>query len=71
MPNNPFSSDYGGAPPTQAVAAPVVGPSVVATASTSEKSASLISEHGFKMTPIPTVGGKPKRVIIRGKVTSD
>lgn len=71
MPNNPFSSNYAGAPPTQAVAAPVAVSPVVVTAAALEKPAGLFTEQGFKMTPIPTVFGKPKRVIIRGKVTSD
>ena len=70
MSNNPFSSDYAGAPPTQAVAAPGAVKPAVVTAAAPEKPASLFAE-GFKMTPIPTVSGKPKRVIVRGKVTSD
>ena len=71
MPNNPFSSDYAGAPPTRAVGVPLEVKPVVVTTATPEKPAGLVTEHGFKMTPIPTVSGKPRRVIIRGKVTSD
>ena len=71
MPNNPFSSDYAGTTPTQAVVAPVVVKPVVVTAAAPEQAAGIVVEHGFKITPIPTVTGKPWRVIIRGKVTSD
>lgn len=69
--NNPFSSNYAGASPTQAVAAPVAGKPVALTSAAPDKPASLITEYGFKLSPIPTVSGKPRRVIIRGKVTSD
>lgn len=71
MSNNPFSSDYAGAPPTQALATPVAVKPVVVTAAAPENPTSSITEQGFKIAPIPTVSGKPKRVVIRGKVTSD
>lgn len=71
MVSNPFSSDYVGVPATQAVIArPVSAPAAEAIA-TVEQSDIVDITSGFKVTPIPMVSGKPKRVIIRGKVTRD
>lgn len=71
MASNPFSSDYVGAPATQAVIAqPASAPAAEAMA-TLEQSVVVDITSGFKITPIPMVSGKPKRVIIKGKVTRD
>lgn len=71
MVSNPFTSDYAGTSPTQAASAgPVPAIAAEATAAV-EKSVGLDIASGFKITPIPTVSGKPKRVIIKGKVARD
>jgi len=71
MPNNPFSSDYVGSPPTQAAIAPPAPPQIVETTAAAEQAVGLGAELGFRITSIPIVSGKPKRVVIRGKVTRD
>lgn len=71
MPNNPFSSDYVGAPPTQATISSPAPLQVTETMAAAEQSVGVDVEIGFKITPIPMVSGKPRRVIIRGKVTRD
>lgn len=71
MPSNPFSSDYAGVPPTQAPTAPVAPVHVAQTEAATELAAGIDAQLGFKITPIPMASGKPRRVIIKGKVTRD
>jgi hypothetical protein len=71
MPSNPFSTDYVGALPTQAAIAPPAPVQVAETAAAVEQPVGVDVELGFKITPIPMLGGKPRRVIIKGKVTRD
>jgi hypothetical protein len=71
MASNPFSSDYAGAPATRAVITqPVAVNSAEATAA-AKQPVGIDIASGFMMTPIPMVTGKPKRVIVKGKVTRD
>lgn len=71
MASNPFSSDYAWAPSTQsAIAQPAAAHAAEATAA-AEQPVGVDIASGFKITPIPMVSGKPKRVIIKGKVTRD
>lgn len=71
MPSNPFSSDYAGASPTQAATSPKTPVQAVETKAAAEQPADIEMQLGFKITPIPIVSGKPRRVIIKGKVTRD
>lgn len=71
MSNNPFSSDYVAAPLTQAAIAHSVPADVGETPAVADSPVAEDIEKGFRITPIPMVSGKPRRVIIRGKVTRD
>ena len=67
---NPFDSDYAGAPLTQAaVATTAACKPVEVTTAAPAKLADAAGDQRIEMTPIPTVSGKPRRLIIRGKVT--
>jgi hypothetical protein len=71
MVNNPFGSDYVGTPATQTSIAQTASVHATKTALTLEAKVGVDIASGFKITPIPMVSGKPKRVIIKGKVTRD
>lgn len=71
MSNQPFNSDYADAQITQAAvnADPhAKAPFAVEGMAQPPKQA---ESSGFTFTPIPHFSGKPKRILIRGKVTRD
>jgi hypothetical protein len=71
MSSNPFSSDYAEAPLTQAAVALPAAETVDTSTAAAVQAVSLDITTGFQLTPIPMVNGKPRRVVIKGKVTRD
>lgn len=67
---NPFSSDYVGDPAKQTNNLKDMS-DVVSVHRNVESRVGEDLVPGFKINPIPMASGKPKRVIIKGKVTRD